>query len=65
MSLIVSSIVGGVNEQNSIVKNVRADDSTAKRAIERSFVGRLSDPVCYVHISYCAEDYFRFSFGKF
>ena len=33
MSLIVSSIVGGINEQNSIVKNVCADDWTAKCAI--------------------------------
>ena len=36
MSLIVSSIVGGINEQNSIVKNVCADDWTAKLAITAS-----------------------------
>ena len=33
MSLIVSSIVGGINEQNSIVKNVCVDDWTAELAI--------------------------------
>ena len=33
MSLILSSIVGGVNEKNGIVNSVQANDWTAKRAI--------------------------------
>ena len=33
MSWIDASIVGGVNEQNSIVNRVRAADWTAERAI--------------------------------
>ena len=33
MNLIVSGIVGGINEQNNIVNNVCADDWTAERAI--------------------------------
>ena len=33
MNLILSSIVGGVNEQNSIVNSVRAADWTAKWVI--------------------------------
>ena len=33
MNLIVSSIVGGVNEHNSIVNSVGVDDLTADRAI--------------------------------
>ena len=38
MRLIVSSIVGGVYEQNSIVKKICADDWTAERAIIASNV---------------------------
>ena len=33
MSLFVLSIVGDVNEQNSIMKNARADDRTAELVI--------------------------------
>ena len=33
MRWLVLCIVGGVNEQNSIVKNVHVDDWTAERAI--------------------------------
>ena len=33
MSFMVSNIVGGVNEQNSIVNNVGTDDFTAEKAI--------------------------------
>ena len=33
MSLIISSIVGGVNEQNNIVNSVREDNLTAERTI--------------------------------
>ena len=33
MNSILSSIVGGVNEQNNIVNSVRAADWTAERAI--------------------------------
>ena len=33
MSFFVSSIVGGVNEQDSIVKNVHADDWIAELEI--------------------------------
>ena len=36
MSFIVSSIVGGVNEQNSILNTVCADDWTAESAIKAS-----------------------------
>ena len=38
MSLFVLSIVGDVNEQNSIVKNVRTDDWAAELAIITSNV---------------------------
>ena len=33
MNLIISSIVRGVNEQNSIVNSVSVDDCTAEREI--------------------------------
>ena len=46
MSFIVSSIVGGVNEQNSILSTVCVDDWTAESAIKAS-----PPNVCPVKIS--------------
>ena len=48
MSLVVSSIVGVVYEQNSIVKNVLVDDWIAELAIIASNVC-LADSSCHLH----------------
>ena len=48
MSLFVSSIIGGVNEQNIILKNVRLDDWTPELAIIAS-IPKLQIPFQNYH----------------
>ena len=52
MNYIVSRIISGVNEQNSIVKNGCADDWTAKRAIIASNEFQVLNLVCILLLGF-------------
>ena len=52
MNYIVSRIISGVNEQNSIVKNGCADDWTTKRAIIASNEFQVLNLVCILLLGF-------------